>query len=222
MLYAWDFHGVLEKDNEYAVLEITNRVLKEFSVKRQMTIKECRDWYGLSWHDYYQNLFPKQSHQTYIKMYKRSVEIQETESIIQKYIKPMDGADKTLKWIKEQGDVNIVISNSEPGAIKKFVEYVKLEKFFKGYVGVDSRHEFPTEKVESKKGYALKKYLAKHQFDKIFVIGDNYSDIAAARTVKAKTFLFTGSKTFSSYKLIKEWQPDYVISKLAEIINTSL
>jgi len=28
-LFVWDFHGVLEKDNEQAVIQISNDVLKE-------------------------------------------------------------------------------------------------------------------------------------------------------------------------------------------------
>lgn len=39
-LFVWDFHGTLEKGNENAVLEITNRILKALVYERLMSEEE--------------------------------------------------------------------------------------------------------------------------------------------------------------------------------------
>jgi hypothetical protein len=39
-LFVWDFHGVLEKGNDGAVVEITNIALQRFGYSRRMTIQE--------------------------------------------------------------------------------------------------------------------------------------------------------------------------------------
>ena len=39
-LFIWDFHGVLEKDNEHAVVEVTNQVLKEFNQDARLSLQE--------------------------------------------------------------------------------------------------------------------------------------------------------------------------------------
>ena len=218
ILFAWDFHGVLEKDNEYAVLEITNRVLKEFKVKRQMTMEQCRLWYGLSWRDYFKNLYPGQQEKLYIRMCQRSLEIQQAEPIIQKYIKPMDGAEEVLSKIQKSGHSNIVISNSDPISIVKFVQMIKLTSYFENLIGVDSQ-TLKTKKLHSNKANYLKKFVKNRSFDKIVVIGDRESDILAGQTVGAITYLFTGSKCFTDYDLIEEIKPNYVIERLGQVLR---
>jgi len=42
ILFVWDFHGVLERGNEYAVQDVCNRVLKEFGINRHATIRTPR------------------------------------------------------------------------------------------------------------------------------------------------------------------------------------
>lgn len=37
ILFVWDFHGVLEKDNEKAVVDISNQVLSEAGFKEKFT-----------------------------------------------------------------------------------------------------------------------------------------------------------------------------------------
>lgn len=49
ILFVWDFHGVLEKDNELAVHEVTNRVLGEFGYEEKASIDDIHMMYGLPW-----------------------------------------------------------------------------------------------------------------------------------------------------------------------------
>lgn len=38
-LFIWDFHGVLEKGNDDAVVEITNLALRRHGYSRELTLK---------------------------------------------------------------------------------------------------------------------------------------------------------------------------------------
>jgi len=48
-LFVWDFHGVLEKDNEKAVVKITNIVLSQSGYSERLNIDDCHRFYGLRW-----------------------------------------------------------------------------------------------------------------------------------------------------------------------------
>ncbi|MFH1713110.1 MAG: HAD hydrolase-like protein [Candidatus Jacksonbacteria bacterium] len=218
ILFAWDFHGVLEKDNEYAVLEVTNRVLKNYKVKRQMTLEECRLWCGLSWYDYFKNLYPKQKDKIYTAMVEKACEIQTKENISGKYIKPMDEALETLDKIKGFHHSNIVISNSNPKIVKYFTDLVGLTSYFDDLLGAD-KHHLRTYKAHLKKSSLLTEFLQNHQFNKVVMIGDTADDILADKSIGAITYLFTGSRCFTDHDLIDEIKPDYVIEKLSNVLD---
>ena len=67
-LFVWDFHGVLEKDCEFAVMEITNKVLEEFNIKKRINLKETKKLYGLKWSDYFRYCCPNESDTIIMKM----------------------------------------------------------------------------------------------------------------------------------------------------------
>jgi len=58
ILFAWDFHGVLEQGNELAVLKVTNQSLREHGYEDQATLKDIKRLYGLPWRDYFRQLVP--------------------------------------------------------------------------------------------------------------------------------------------------------------------
>ena len=47
-LFVWDLHGVLEKGNEIALLEISNIILKKFGYLEKFSIEDCIKLNGLS------------------------------------------------------------------------------------------------------------------------------------------------------------------------------
>lgn len=218
ILFAWDFHGVLEKDNEYAVLEVTNRVLEDYKVSRQMTLKECRLWCGLSWYDYFTNLYPEQKDEIYTEMVEKAREIQTKENISGRYIKPMDEAFETLYKIKKYNHNNIVISNSDPETVKYFTDLIGLTQYFDHLLGAD-KHHLRTYKTHSKKSLLLAEFLQNRQFNKIVMIGDTADDVLAGKSIGAVTYLFTGSKCFTDHHLIEEIKPDCVVNKLSEVLR---
>ncbi len=67
-LFVWDFHGVLEKGNDHAVLEITNLALHYHGYSREMTETESAFLSGQRWHDYFTFLVPGHPPEEYIKL----------------------------------------------------------------------------------------------------------------------------------------------------------
>ncbi len=53
-LFVWDFHGTLEKGNEYAVLEMSNIILEKHGHKERFTELQCRELYGKKWYEFFE------------------------------------------------------------------------------------------------------------------------------------------------------------------------
>ena len=45
-LFVWDFHGVLEKDTEYGVVSVSNKVLEINGYSERFTFDEVKSLYG--------------------------------------------------------------------------------------------------------------------------------------------------------------------------------
>lgn len=74
LLFAWDFHGVLEKDNDLAVQEVCNTILSENQIVKKITLQEVRNLYGKRWYEYWQYLLPQASSPQIEFFVQRSVE----------------------------------------------------------------------------------------------------------------------------------------------------
>ena len=188
-LFVWDFHGVLEKDNEYAVEEVCNRVLAEFGVERRATVQECLDLYGEKWAVYYRFYCPEADEETIHKMVDRAVEIGVKEQITKKYIKPMDYAHYVLEEIASKGYMNIIMSNSSPEALDMFLESVDMAGIFEHEYAAD-RHRENANDGNSKEIW-LRKFLEKNEFDEIIVIDDSPAGIEMGKRLGAKTYHFS-------------------------------
>jgi len=68
ILFIWDFHGTLERDNVKAVKEIIDRVFHKFGINKAVSLDEVSKHYGLSWMDYCRILWPEVTHQKYLAM----------------------------------------------------------------------------------------------------------------------------------------------------------
>lgn len=67
-LFVWDFHGVLEKDNEKAVIDISNQVLKRAGYKERFTDKDNERLYGVKWYQYFEDLLPGLSNEGHLSL----------------------------------------------------------------------------------------------------------------------------------------------------------
>jgi len=217
VLFVWDFHGTLERNNVKAICQLVNTVLKYFKIKNKITLKKTVELYGLSWVEYFKFVYPEGSLKIWTKMKNKAEDLQRKEKIVEKYIKPTPFSKHVLSTIKKQGHRNIILTNSSPTSIKYFVDLVNLNKYFDKYIGLDLHNIIRSGKDISKvKSEALEKYLKKHRFDKIVKIGDRESDIKAGKSIGATTYYFRNQYNKNIKLKIK---PDYDISDLRKILK---
>jgi HAD superfamily hydrolase (TIGR01549 family) len=218
ILFVWDFHGVLEKDNIYAVHELVNLVLKDFDVKKQITIKQIISWYGLSWFDYFRLSAPEKDEKIWHKMVRKVISYQQKDwSIIKKHLKTRDYAIDVLLKIQIGGHHNIILSNTHQDHIRTFTDLLKMSKYFNDIIGVDTHQKTRLIKEIYKiKAETLKMYIAGKSYSKIIAIGDKESDIMAGKSCGAITYLFIDREIVSEVTSTKS---DYITSDLREILK---
>jgi phosphoglycolate phosphatase-like HAD superfamily hydrolase len=181
ILFIWDFHGVLEKDNELAVLEVTNRVLEEFGHDVRATLADINRMYGLRWGDYYRRLVPVIGDSEVEEMVLRSRELGRPAA--SRHAKPQDHAVAVLKEIREKGHRNVVISNTAQGDLEFFMDLVGVLCY------IDEAHGTGWG-LEIGKAEVIKRYASGGDYRKIVVIGDTERDIDAGLSADALTYLF--------------------------------
>lgn len=176
-LFVWDFHGVLEKGNDFAVLEITNKALRESGYSRQMTQDEAEMLSGKRWHEYFAFLLPERDAKIYLQLQSLCFEISQNHpEIILQYIQLNDHADYVLQSIKSLGYQQILLSNTPPKPLDAFVKFVGIEDYFQPThrFGADSHNQ---QKL-TKKNYLEQFLVGKHFPKGIVSIGDSPSDMA--------------------------------------------
>lgn len=189
-LFVWDFHGVLEKGNDFAVLEITNAILEQFGYSRKMTMVEAEMLAGKRWHEYFSHLLPDSSHHEHLALQSACLEMSSNRpDIIAKYIQLNDHAEFVLQSIAENNFTQILISNTPPKTLDFFVKMVGIEKFFspKTRFGAAALHHQTTKKE------CLKTFLDGKTFpDGIVSIGDSPADMALIQDhSKSVGYLYT-------------------------------
>lgn len=176
-LFIWDFHGVLEKGNDDAVLEITNLALARHGYTRRMTREEGLFLAGQRWHEYFAFLLPELEEESHFNLQSTCFEISKHQpEIIAQHIQLNDHADFVLEAIQSTSHHQILISNTMPHFVDMFVELVGIEKYFpKSHrFGADTDQQKKTTKKE-----CLEKFLKdKNYFKTIISIGDSPGDMA--------------------------------------------
>lgn len=186
-LFVWDFHGVLEKDNEKAVIDISNQVLARAGYKQRFTQQDNERFYGLKWYQYFERLLPELPAAEHLALQAACFTFAEQNlHILARHIKPNDHAADVLASIAASGNQQIVISNTRQADLIWFLERVGLKRFFDEahIVGVNA-HQTHRSKPE-----ALKAYLKGVALDRIIVVGDSHDDLALGRAVGAVTYFY--------------------------------
>jgi phosphoglycolate phosphatase-like HAD superfamily hydrolase len=187
-LFIWDFHGVLEKDNEKAVIDISNAVLADAGYSERFTQEDNERFYGLKWYQYFQRLMPHLSKNESLKLQADCFKYAEKHlDILAKHIKPNNYAIDVLTKIAESGNQQIVISNSRQNDLLWFLDVIGVKGFFNDehIVGVNAHQ------LHESKSDALKTYLEEHKnFTKLIVIGDSEDDLKLGKEVGAVTYYY--------------------------------
>lgn len=185
-LFVWDFHGVLEKDNDLAVLDVSNHILESHGYKERLTEEDNRNYYGFKWYEYFEHLLPNQSKKEHLSLQDECFTYCIDNQISAKYIKQTEHAANVIEAINEAGHDQILLSNTRPEDILWFIKLVKLENRFQEskIFGVNA-HQKCTCKSD-----ALRQYLSDKKFDSIVIIGDSASDMKLKDVNGGITYLF--------------------------------
>lgn len=192
-LFIWDFHGVLEKGNDHVVLEITNLALKHHGYLREMTKKESELLSGRLWRDYFAYLIPELDENDRLSLQSTCIEIaQSSQDLYHKHIKINDHVEYVLESIQNSKHAQILISNTPPKNLDKYVELVKIKKYFPDShrFGVDSSGQSFKHKKD-----CLQDFLSvSEKFQEIISIGDSPGDMDLCHNVpftKGTSYLYS-------------------------------
>lgn len=210
-LFVWDFHGVLEKDNDLAVLDISNRVLEEAGYSERFTPKDNQKYYGLKWHQYFERLLPNLTNAEHVALQAACFKFaEENLDILAKHIKPADHALEVLAAIKKAGHDQIILSNTRPSDLIWFVNAVHMSKYFpeNKLFGVNAHEKHGIKKD------ALKHYLEGKKFDDLIIVGDSASDMDLAEVAGGTTYFYN-----HPHLTHKEAPADHKIKDLRQILK---
>jgi phosphoglycolate phosphatase-like HAD superfamily hydrolase len=187
ILFIWDFHGVLEKGNENAVIEISNQVLKDSGFNERFTKKDNERFYGLKWYQYFEKLLPNLTKEKCIELQAACFRYAENDlGILAKHIKPNNHVIEVLSKISKSGSQQIVVSNTRQNDLIWFLGAIGVNDFFKQdeIIGVNA-HQNHNSKLD-----AVKYFLKYKNFEKIVVVGDFESDLAFGREIGAINYFY--------------------------------
>ena len=102
ILFAWDFHGVLEKGAIISLVEAMNIVGKEFGFDRKLTLEDIKPYFGLKWVEFYKGLFSVDEELAQ-KMVERSNEV--GIETARKHCIANEYAKEVLEQIRKRDDV---------------------------------------------------------------------------------------------------------------------
>ncbi len=211
-LFVWDFHGVLEKDNEHAVINISNKVLKKLGYRRHITEEENLLLYGRKWFEYFEYLLPDESHEKHLEIQKACLDYEKAHpNIIGNNIKPNNHALDVLEAISKSHHDQILISNMSDVALEMFMNSIGITKYFPAKAFACNTRS--GNKVYTKQA-RLKEYLSDKTFDSIIIIGDTPNDIDLKKVAGGITYLYA-----HPYLKFKDCNPDYKINDLREILK---
>jgi len=211
-LFVWDFHGVLEKDNDLAVLDISNQVLAQAGYNERFSVKDNQKYYGLKWYEYFEQLLPNLSKEEHMALQAACFNFSENHlEVLAKYIKPNDYAIEVLETIQNKGHDQILLSNTRPKDLLWFVDVVGVKPYFtdEKIIGVNA-HEKHGDKQE-----ALSDYLHGKKFDAIVYVGDSESDMKLQEVYGGTTYYYNHPHIDPQEKVLA----DYYIKDLREVLR---
>lgn len=170
-LFVWDFHGVMEKGNEKAVLTISNRALQELGYSERFTPEQNEALYGLKWFEYFAFLLPNVQGERHLALQQCCFKIQEEHpELVTSVIQPSDHLHDVLQQIQQRHE-QILLSNTNPEALPLFLNAVGISSFFRGKAFAIDGHRGKKEKI-----LVLQQFIQGKLFDKVIVISDSPSD----------------------------------------------
>lgn len=208
-LFIWDFHGVIEKDNEKAVVDVTNDVLASLGYSERLTLELCNQLYGKKWFEFIQKILPNETPE-------KCFDIQDlcfnhsigNPHIIAKHIQPTAHVHNVLQIIAESDHDQILVSNTDPASLIKFMASVDIAKYFpEGKVFAINAHR---KDCNNSKASIVKEYIKNNNFDNVITIGDSPIDMELGNI----RYLYSHPE-----KSFRVCESDYKINDLREVLK---
>jgi phosphoglycolate phosphatase-like HAD superfamily hydrolase len=203
---SWDFHGVLEKNNEWAVRDTLNTVLKENGLTARANVDFVRQHYGISWRDFYKILLLQVNEETLDHLVKRSNDIGLNHS--RRYIKPREHAHDVLYEILRSGGKNLLLSNTQPDKLEAFVNMVGLGGLFTEVHGGESHND-----IVKYKASKIRDFCEHYRLSRVFVVDDSPLGVAYGKLVGAEIYHFL------SHNRTKHPQAHHGITDLRQVLQ---
>jgi phosphoglycolate phosphatase-like HAD superfamily hydrolase len=213
-LFVWDLHGTLEQGNEYAVIEISNKVLKDFGYTEQFSPKHTSQLYGLKWHEYFASLLPKESPGKHTELQAACFAFSnspEGVATIARYMKPSENAIMVLAAIKKNHE-QVLISNTVPESLPIFMSALGIQKYFAASHALAVNQH--AREAKRTKEDALTDFMHGKNYDEIIVIGDSETDMRLARESGAKAYLYAHAGS-----PFRSESGDFKINDLKEVLR---
>ncbi|NQV12093.1 HAD hydrolase-like protein [Candidatus Uhrbacteria bacterium] len=215
-LYAWDFHGTLERGTEFVLAAICNILCAEYGVDVKVDGKFIVDHPSFHWRALFDELADGALSEDQLQEMSTRAYSDEFFHLNSVHSEPQPGAIDVLQGVVDNGDSNIVVSNSRPELIARYVSVVGLSDYFDAILGIESLDPGIAQKydVTERKAAEIKEHLASHpgEFDRVVMIGDSHRDIEAGQQVGAITFMFGPLDTDRA-----GCEPDFWIDDLTKI-----
>lgn len=212
-LYVFDFHGVLEKGTENAVVEVSNLALEYMDYPQRLSKDDALKYYSLKWGEIFMNAFGFDESEAQ-KLYFECKRIDDSNpGIIINYTRQNDNASKVLDEIIMQKNDLILISNTRPDALKQFVKAANLEDYFnESNTFAVNKHE---KGQELSKKIVLENYLAGKNYESIIIIGDSKGDVDLKNVSPYNSISILYSHEGLEFR---ECEADYKIRNLMDIL----
>jgi phosphoglycolate phosphatase-like HAD superfamily hydrolase len=211
-LFVWDFHGVLERGNEYAVRDISNLVLERFGYAQRLSLDDCLLLGGRKWHEYFAHVLPSERHARHLELEQEGYAYAAShEEVMVKYVRPADHASEVLARIRAAGHTQLLLSHTTDDGIAFFLRCVGLDGFFPAGHAIaicNDGHDGLSKEA------ALRQFLSGKDFERIIIVGDSPSDIALAGVGGGATYLYAHPGVD-----FKECDADYRIRDLREVLK---
>ncbi len=179
-LIIWDFNGTIANDISIGI-EAANVVLSRRGMKLITSVEEYRKMFCFPIKKYYEKLgfdFKKEPYE--VPANEWTAEFIKREN----GITLNEGCLDVLRYVKERGVSQIIISSSEITMLKREVEMLGVTSFFDSILGKGDNYAHG--KIDMAKEWAAGK-----EYNALF-IGDSVHDLDTASAIGADCILFTG------------------------------
>lgn len=203
---------MLEKDNELAVLDISNQVLARAGYSERFSEEDNRKYYGLKWFQYFERLLPGLTLEEHMALQAACFKFaEENLPILAKHIKPNDYVLEVLEAIKSAGHDQVVVSNTRQSDLEWFIQAIGIDAYFRSdkVFGVNAHQKHGVKQA------ALASYAKGKNFDGIVIIGDSQSDMDLKEAAGGTTYFYNHPHIESS----KVTGADHKIKDLREVLN---